>query len=114
LELPPAPPPVGAYVPYVEAGGLVYTSGQLPMRGGKLVATGKVGASLSIEQAVEAARTAVLNALAQVSAAAGGLDRVERIVRITVYVNSSATRGAMRGLRWASTSFRSTRRSSSR
>ncbi len=90
LTLPPAPAPVGAYVPYVVAGGLVYTSGQLPMREGKLVATGKVGASLSIEQGAEAAKVAAVNGLAQIAAAAGGLDKVERIVRITVYVNSAA------------------------
>lgn len=89
LTLPPAPAPVGSYVPFVRTGDLVFTSGQLPMRDGKLVATGKIGADLTIEQGAEAARVAVLNALAQVAAAAGGLANVVRIVRLAVFVNSA-------------------------
>ncbi|UCD30151.1 MAG: RidA family protein [Planctomycetota bacterium] len=89
LELPPAPAPVGSYVPVIQVGDLVYTSGQIPMRGGKLVASGKVGSTLSIEQAGEAARVAVLNALAHTASAAGGLNNIVRIVRLGVYVNSS-------------------------
>ena len=89
LALPPAPAPVGAYVPAVTVGDLVTTSGQLPIADGKLVATGKVGAGLTTEVAAEAARTAALNALAQVAAAAGGLSRIVRIVRVGVFVNSA-------------------------
>ena len=70
-------------------GDVVYTSGQLPMRDGELVAAGKVGEALTIEQGAEAAQVAVLNALAQVAAAAGGLDKIERIVRLGVFVNSA-------------------------
>ena len=90
LALPPAPAPVGAYVPYVRVGNLVFTSGQLPMRDGKLMATGKVGEDLSIDQAAEAAQVAVLNAVAQVAGAAGGIDKIRRIVRLGVFVNSAA------------------------
>ncbi len=89
-ELPPAPAPVGSYVPYVRTGNLVFLSGQLPMRGGRLTATGKVGSALTIEQGAEAARVSALNALAQIAAAAGGLSNVERIVRLRVFVNSAA------------------------
>jgi len=89
IELPPAPAPVGSYVPYVVTGDLVFTSGQLPMCGGKLVAAGKVGQALTIDQGAEAARVAVLNAVAQVAAAAGGLENIERIVRVGVFVNSA-------------------------
>lgn len=89
MSLPPAPTPVGSYVPYVRTGNLVFTSGQLPTREGKLVATGKVGRDLSLEQGAEAARVAVLNAVAQVAAAAGGLDRIVKIVRLAVFVNSA-------------------------
>jgi enamine deaminase RidA (YjgF/YER057c/UK114 family) len=71
------------------AGDLVFTSGQLPMKEGKLTATGKVGLDLPIEQAAEAARVAVLNALAQAAAAAGGLGNIVRIVRLGVFVNSA-------------------------
>ncbi len=90
IILPPAPAPVGSYLPYVRTGNLVFTSGQLPMREGKLIATGKVGQDLSIEEAIEGARTAVLNALAQVAVAAGGLDHIRKIVRLGVFVNSAA------------------------
>ncbi|MBI4578987.1 MAG: RidA family protein [Planctomycetes bacterium] len=89
LTLPPAPAPVGAYVPYVRVGNLVFTSGQLPMRDGKLTAAGKVGRDLSIDQAAEAARVAVLNAVAQAAAAAGGINGITRIVRLGVFVNSA-------------------------
>ena len=87
--MPPAPEPVGSYVPYVRTGDLVFTSGQLPMRDGKLTATGKVGSKLTVEQGVEAARVAALNALAQVAAAAGGLSKVQRIIRLRLFVNSA-------------------------
>jgi enamine deaminase RidA (YjgF/YER057c/UK114 family) len=89
-ELPPAPSPVGSYVPYVQVGDLVLTSGQLPMKAGKMVSTGKVGADVSIEQAAEAARVAVINALAQLAVAAKGLSNVTRIVRLGVFVSSAA------------------------
>jgi len=87
--LPPAPAPVGSYLPFVRTGNLVITSGQLPMREGKLVAIGKIGEPLSVEQGARAARVAVLNALAQVAVAAGGLSNVERMIRLGVFVNSA-------------------------
>jgi enamine deaminase RidA (YjgF/YER057c/UK114 family) len=87
--LPPAPAPVGSYLPAVRTGDLVTTSGQLPVREGKLVLTGKIGDRLSIEQGAEAARVAVINALSQLAVAAGGLSNVKRIVRLGVFVNSA-------------------------
>lgn len=89
IALPPAPAPVGSYVPAVRIGDLVMTSGQLPMRDGKLTAIGKIGEPLSLEQGAEAGRVAVLNALAHVAAQAGGLSNVQRVVRMGVFVNSS-------------------------
>jgi enamine deaminase RidA (YjgF/YER057c/UK114 family) len=91
LSLPPAPPPVGSYLPALRVGDMVYTSGQLPSREGKLIATGKVsGGSVAVmAQAVEGARAATLNALAQVAAVVGGLDNIVRIVRLGVFVNSA-------------------------
>jgi len=87
--LPPAPAPVGSYIPAVRIGNLVTTSGQLPMRDGRLASTGKIGGKLSIEQGAEAARVAVVNALAQLAVVAGGLSNVKRIVRLGVFVNSA-------------------------
>ena len=88
--LPPAPAPVGSYLPALRVGDLVFTSGQLPMKDGKLIATGKVGSECSMLQATDGARAAVLNALAQVGAVAGGLSGIVRIVRLGVFVNSAA------------------------
>ncbi len=89
LELPAVVTPVGSYVPALRVGDLVYTSGQLPMVQGRLTCTGKVGAAVTVEEAVRAAQTAGLNALAAVAAVAGGLDRIEQIVRVCVFVNSA-------------------------
>ncbi len=89
LELPPAPKPVGAYVPAVRTGNLVFVSGQLPMAGGRLLATGHVGREVSLEQAQACARQAALNALAVVAAEAGGLSKVARVVRLTGHVASA-------------------------
>ena len=86
LDLPPVAAPVAAYVPATASAGLVMTSGQLPTVAGTLVATGKVGADLTLEQAADAARTAALNALAAAASVTGGLDSIARIVKATVFV----------------------------
>ena len=87
--LPEAPQPVGSYVPCVQVGDMLYVSGQLPMKEGRLIATGKVDGEVPTEQAREAAIQSVLNALAQVAAHAGGLSHVARVVRLGVFVSSS-------------------------
>jgi len=89
LTLPPAPRPAGAYVPCVRTGELLFVSGQLPMRDAVLTARGKVGSAVTVDQGVEAARTAGLNALAQVASMAGGLANVVQIVRVGIFVNSA-------------------------
>lgn len=89
LQLPAVATPVAAYVPAVRVGDLVYSSGQLPSVAGELVATGKVGAAVSAEEAADCARVAVLNALAAVSEQAGGLDEIERVVRVVIFVASA-------------------------
>jgi enamine deaminase RidA (YjgF/YER057c/UK114 family) len=89
IELPPAPKPVGAYVPGLRSGNLVFTSGQLPLRDGKLIATGKVPLDVPLALAQECARQAALNALAVVHSVAGSLDAVARVVRVNIFVNSA-------------------------
>lgn len=89
IELPPVAAPVAAYVPAIRAGELIYSAGQLPFVGGKLPAAGKVGAEVSVDQAVEAARIAALNGLAAVSSVAGGIDQIERVVRVVIFVASA-------------------------
>jgi len=89
LELPPAPKPVGSYVPAVRSGNLVFVSGQLPMKDGELMTQGHVGGEVALDEARQCARQAALNALAAVAAELGGLKHVARIVRVTGYVASA-------------------------
>ena len=88
-ELPAAPAAVGFYLPVLRTGNLVVTSGQLPFVGKELAFTGKVGEHLDEEQGFHAARVCALNALAQIKAELGNLDRVRRIVRVEGYVQSA-------------------------
>lgn len=88
IELPTPAAPLAAYVPAVRTGNLVYTSGQLPLVGGKLTHTGKVGAEVSPEDAAVAARTCALNALAAIDALVG-IDAVARAVKVVGFVASA-------------------------
>ncbi len=90
LTLPTAPKPVAAYIPAVRTGNLIYVSGQLPMKDGQLMATGPVPSVCSFEAAQAAARQCVLNGLAVLADAAGGLDRIHKIIRVGVFVCSDA------------------------
>jgi enamine deaminase RidA (YjgF/YER057c/UK114 family) len=89
LELPPAPKPMGTYVPAVQVGNLLFLSGLGPRRADGTMIQGKVGADLTIEQGREAARLVALNMLANIRAALGSLDRVERVVKTLGMVNSA-------------------------
>ena len=86
--LPEVAKPVASYVPSVVTGNLVFTSGQLPFTAGVLPETGKVGATVSPENAKDYTRTAALNALAAVKLAIGDLDRVTRVVKLVGFVAS--------------------------
>jgi enamine deaminase RidA (YjgF/YER057c/UK114 family) len=88
LALPEVVPPVAAYVPAVRNGSLVWTSGQLPMVSGSLVATGLVGSDVTPEDAKDLARTCALNALAAVASVAD-LDSVVRVVKVVGFVASA-------------------------
>jgi enamine deaminase RidA (YjgF/YER057c/UK114 family) len=87
--LPPAPAALGSYVPAVKAGSLVFTAGQLPMRGGALLTSGHVGDEVSIEIARGCAAQCALNALAAASTVCD-LDEVAKVVKVTGYVASAA------------------------
>ncbi len=89
LELPPVVTPVGSYVPALRDGNTIYTSGQLPMRDGRLTCLGKVGADVTLEDAAAAAELAALNAIAAVASVAGGIDQIEQIIRLSVFVSSA-------------------------
>jgi enamine deaminase RidA (YjgF/YER057c/UK114 family) len=91
LSVPDVAPPVAVYVPAVQDGNHVYTSGQLPMVSGQLAATGKVGEGeglVSPEDAKALAQTCALNAIAAVKSLVGDLDRVERVVKVVGFVAS--------------------------
>ena len=89
LTVPDVVPPVASYLPAVRTGNLVYTSGQLPMREGTLMATGKVGGEVTAEEAYEYARQCALNAIAAVKAEIGDLSKVRRVVKVVAFVAST-------------------------
>jgi len=88
LELPAVAVPLAAYVPATAVGNQVWTSGQLPVRDGKPIAVGKLGAGVTPEQGAECARQCALNALAAAAGIAGGIDNIKRIVKLVVFVAS--------------------------
>lgn len=89
ITLPQPAAPVASYVPVVVAGGFAHVSGQLPFADGALV-TGRLGEDVSLEQGAAAARACGLMILAQLKAALGSLERVERVVKLGAFVNSAA------------------------
>ena len=89
IELPSPPQPLATYVPAVQAGGLLFLSGVLPMRGGQLAFSGKLGRDLTVEQGMESARLALLNALAIAKQELGTLDRITRVVKLVGHVASA-------------------------
>jgi enamine deaminase RidA (YjgF/YER057c/UK114 family) len=89
LAVPEVAKPVAAYVPALRSGNYVFTSGQLPMREGQLITTGKVGGEVTAEEAVECARQCALNAIAAVRAEIGELSNVKRIVKVVAFVAST-------------------------
>ncbi|MEQ1496376.1 MAG: RidA family protein [Novosphingobium sp.] len=89
IVLPAPAAPVAAYIPVVIAGGLAHVSGQVSIVDGQLL-KGRLGEDLSFEQGVEGARACGLMILAQLKAALGSLDRVERVVKLGVFINSAA------------------------
>nr|WP_227463444.1 RidA family protein [Nocardioides lijunqiniae] len=89
LVVPEVAKPVAAYVPAVRSGDQVFTSGQLPMRYGELMLTGKVGAEVSADEAYGCARQCALNALAAIKAEVGELSAVKRIVKVVVFIAST-------------------------
>jgi len=89
IKLPKAAAPVASYVPAVEVNGLLHISGQVSMADGKLI-TGRLGENISVEEGQEAAKACALMIAAQIKAFSGSLERVERIVKLGAFVNSTA------------------------
>jgi enamine deaminase RidA (YjgF/YER057c/UK114 family) len=89
LSVPEVAKPVAVYVPAVRTGNYVFTSGQLPMKSGELMTTGKVGGEVTQEEAVACAQQCALNAIAAVKAEIGDLSLVKRIVKVVAFVAST-------------------------
>jgi enamine deaminase RidA (YjgF/YER057c/UK114 family) len=90
VTLPAAAAPAANYVPFVRSGNLLFPSGQLPMKDGKLAVTGLLGRDLDVAAGKEAAKLCAINILAQAKAALGDLEKIRRLVKINIYVASSA------------------------
>lgn len=91
ISLPQAAAPAANYLPYAVSDNLLFTAGQLPLKDGVLAAKGHVGRDLDVAAAQEAARLCAINVLAQAKAALGELERIARVVKITVFVASEPT-----------------------
>ena len=89
LSVPEVAKPVAGYVPAVRTGNYVFTSGQLPMRSGELMTTGKVGGEVTQDEAIACAQQCALNAIAAVKAEIGDLSLVKRIVKVVAFVAST-------------------------
>lgn len=89
IVIPAAAAPAANYVPFVRSGNLLFPSGQLPMKDGKLRASGLLGRDLDTAAGREAARLCAINILAQAKAALGDLEKIRRLVKITVFVAST-------------------------
>lgn len=87
IDLPTVSAPLAAYVPTRLMGNVLYISGQGPMIDGKVVAHGKLGRNVTVEEGIAAARLSAINALAAIVSAVGDLDRVTQIVKLNGYVN---------------------------
>ncbi|MCH7515827.1 MAG: RidA family protein, partial [Bacteroidetes bacterium] len=86
--LPETPKPLAAYIPAIKTGDYVYTSGQVPFADGELKYSGKIGFDLSIEEGQKAAELCALNALSAIKSVVGDLNKIEQIIKVTVFVNS--------------------------
>lgn len=91
IKLPDAAAPAANYVSFVRFGSTLQTSGQLPLDGGKVAVTGKLGETVSLEDGQRAARLCAVNILAQARTALGDLESIGRLLKLTVFVASAPT-----------------------
>ena len=89
FALPETPKPLAAYIPAIRTGDYVYTSGQVPFADGELMYSGKIGFDLTIEEGQKAAELCALNGLSSIKSEIGDLNKIEQIVKVTVFVNSA-------------------------
>ncbi len=87
--LPEAPKPLAAYIPALAVGNLIYTAGQIPIESGVLKYSGKLGREITEEEGKRAAETCALNCLSVIKSVIDDLDKIERIIKLTVFVSSA-------------------------
>ena len=90
ISLIDTPIPLGSYLPYVRSGNLIFISGVLPLRNGKLSKTGKLGEAISLDEAREDARQVVVNAISILKSATGNLEKISKCIKINGYIASTA------------------------
>ena len=90
LILPEAPKPVAEYIPAKKIGNLVFTSGQGPIKDGKFIYVGKIGGELSLKEGYESAKICAINCLAAIKSVIGSLDKIDEIIKVKGYVNSTS------------------------
>ena len=89
LTIPDAPKPLAAYIPALKVDSLIFTAGQLPFHNGELIFKGKLGKEVSDEDGIKAAESCLLNCLSVVKSQLKSLDEIDRIVKLTVFINSA-------------------------
>jgi len=89
FELPEVPKPLAVYTPALQVGDMVYTSGQVPIEKGELKYSGKIGFNLTVEEGQKAAEICALNGLSAIKGVINDLDKIEKILKVTVFVNSA-------------------------
>ncbi len=89
VTIPEAPKPLASYIPAMHVGNLVFTAGQVPLENGSIKFKGKVGNSVSIEVGKDASKLCAINCLSAIKSEIGSLDKIKRIVKVTVFVNSA-------------------------
>jgi enamine deaminase RidA (YjgF/YER057c/UK114 family) len=89
ITIPEAAKPLAAYIPALKVGNLIMTSGQVPIAAGVIQFQGKVGKDLTEEDGKEAAKLCAINCLSAVKSLTGSLDKIKRIIKLTVFVNSA-------------------------
>ena len=90
IILPIPPDPAGSYVPVTTTGNIAYVSGQIPIKDGRIVFSGKVPDDQSIKSAQEAAKLCVINGLSQLNSYFGSLEKITKIIKISGFVNSTS------------------------
>ena len=89
FEIPQPPKPLAAYIPALQIGDMVFTSGQVPIEKGELKYAGKIGEDLTVEQGQKAAEICALNGLSAIKSVINDLEKIEQIIKVTVFVNSA-------------------------